>query len=89
MGQYFHIVNLDKGEFLYDHTLSEYGVKGLHGIKWGEIVFGEFTTLHLLGILIASDTSFGERQNPSFVGRWMGDRIGMYGDDSGVLVRIC
>ncbi len=91
MGQYFHIVNNTKKEYLHDHKFHDIGLVGGHGIKWGEIVFGNFTSLQLLAILISSDTSFGSRQNPSFTGDWGGDSISLYGDNSAEIEfeRVC
>lgn len=84
MGEYFHIANLDKKEYLYDHKFHDFGYVGGHGVKWGEITFGKFTTLQLLSILVTSYVpSYGGREsNVSFVGRWYGDRIIFPGDYS-------
>lgn len=79
MGQYFNIANNTTKEYLYDHKIGDH-IKGFHGIKWGEIAFNRFGSLQLLAILIATDTSFGDRTNLSFTGRWAGHEIGMYGD---------
>lgn len=79
MGQYFHIASDTAKEYLNDHRISD-AIKGFHGIKWGEITFNTFGSLQLLSILITTDTAFGERENPSFTGRWLGHQIGMYGD---------
>lgn len=66
MSQYFHIANNTKREYLNDHDLN-------NGIDFGSILGARFGSLQLLALLLASDVSYGSRDNPSFIGEWQGD----------------
>lgn len=76
MGQYYVIVNLDKGEFIKPHDfgdgakLMEFGLSGM-GVMAG------------LAVLLASGNGRGGgdlRTDAGVVGRWAGDRIVIAGD---------
>lgn len=84
MGQYYHIVNLDKREFINPHRMD-------HGLKLYE--FGcqgrVVTALTLLlansngrggGDFIAPDNSQMQAEIEVWQGRWAGDRIVIDGD---------
>lgn len=71
MGEYFYIINLDKGEYLHPHMFG-------FGLKFGE-VHGIAGPMHGLTYLICD----GEPppREPLF-GSWVGDRIIFAGDYS-------
>ncbi len=84
MGQYYHIVNLSRREFLNPHRLGD-------GLKLMEFASSSYGTMSALAMLIGSPVSMSFRDSEnhnaaykslwaSFVGRWEGQRIVVAGD---------
>lgn len=76
MGQYYHIVNVDKKEYLYSHDLND----GLKLLEFGCSANGIMTAL---AILLADGNNRGggdlHVEHP-LIGSWAGDRIVVAGD---------
>ena len=76
MGQYYLIVNVDKGEYLYPHKFGD----GLKLMEFGNSACG---TLTGLAVLLADGNNRGGgdlRTDDPIVGSWAGDRIVVAGD---------
>lgn len=76
MGQYYHVVNIDKKEFLDPHSFGD-------GLKLMEFGLSGMGTLSGLTILLADGNGQGGGDLDSedcFIGRWAGDRIVITGD---------
>ena len=77
MGQYHHVVNLDKKEYL-DNYMFGSGAKLLEQHGYASVS----SALHLL-LSASSGRGGGDyraRNSDGFVGRWAGDRIAIIGD---------
>ena len=76
MGQYWHVVNLDKKEVLHPHDLDQ-GLKFLEFAPGGAVMFA-------LATLVAAPESMGagggDAERNEWTGRWAGDRIVIVGD---------
>jgi len=76
MGQYYLVVNLDKGEYLYPHKFGD----GLKLLEFGASGCGTMTGL---AVLLADGNGRGggdlHSDNP-IIGSWAGDRIVIAGD---------
>lgn len=76
MGQYHHLINLDKREFIHAHKLGD-------GLKAAEQAFsGPGGTASALLLLMACPVPRGAgdlRQHPA-MGHWHGDRVVFVGD---------
>lgn len=75
MGQYHHLVNLDKMEYLHPHKLGS-------GLKlWEQLASGMPGKALTVLLASASNGSGGGDLEPHpMVGHWRGDRIAMLGD---------
>ncbi|MCC6150966.1 MAG: hypothetical protein IT461_12000 [Planctomycetes bacterium] len=82
MGQYYLVVNVDKGEFLHPHKLGD----GLKLMEFGNSGDG---TMLALALLLADGCGRGggdyhakkdATPDTSLIGRWKGDRIVIAGD---------
>lgn len=76
MGQYWHVVNLDKWEGLHPHRLGS-------GLKLGEMVGthpGPAAALIILCAAMPERRGGGDLIDAAVVGRWAGDRIAIVGD---------
>ncbi len=75
MGQYHHVVNLDKREFLYSHKAGS-------GFKAWEQVANSQTTPALMFYLMLCPTprGGGDFEESPYMGRWHGDRVVIVGD---------
>jgi len=76
MGQYYLIVNIDKGQYLHPHKFGD----GLKLTEFGNSAEG---TLTGLAILLADGNGRGGgdlRSDDPIVGSWAGDRIVIAGD---------
>lgn len=80
MGQYHHVVNLDKRQYLHPHKLGD-------GLKLMEFGASGGGTMMCLAILLADANGRGGGDfhgEDALVGSWAGDRIvivGDYGDE--------
>ena len=76
MGQYYHICNLNKQQYLHPHKFGD----GLKMLEFGSSGCGTMTAL---AILLADGNGLGGgdlRSNNEIVGSWAGDRIVVAGD---------
>jgi hypothetical protein len=72
MGQYYLVVNVDKGEFLHPHKLGD-------GLKLMEFGASGQGTMMALAVLLADGGRDGFSDDP-LVGSWAGNRIVITGD---------
>lgn len=76
MGQYYMIVNIDKGESIHPHKFGD-------GMKLLEFGCSTDGTMTALAILLADGNGRGGgdlRSDNTIVGSWAGDRIVIAGD---------
>lgn len=76
MGQYYLIVNVDKGQYLHPHKFGD-------GLKLMEFGNSQYGTLTGLAVLLADGNNRGGgdlRTDDPIVGSWAGDRIVVAGD---------
>ena len=76
MGQYYVIVNLDKGEYLHPHRFND-------GLKLLEFGSSGCATMLALAVLLADGNGRGGGDldsDDALVGSWAGDRIVVAGD---------
>ena len=76
MGQYFKIVNLDKGELLHPHDFDD-------GLKLTEFGYSGNGTMAGLAALLADSNGKGLgdiKSDSPLIGSWAGDRIVITGD---------
>lgn len=75
MGQYHHLINLDKKEHIHAHSIG-------NGLKLMEQVGFEKSTASALWLLLAASNGRGggDAMNHPLVGSWAGDRIVILGD---------
>lgn len=76
MGQYYLVVNIDKGEYLHPHRAGD-------GLKLMEFACSSQSTMMLLALLLAKGNGRGGGDIDSrdrMIGHWAGDRIVITGD---------
>lgn len=76
MGTYYHVINLDKKEYLHPHKLG-------NGLKLAEFAPAPEGTMTAVALLLADSDDTGSGH--PLAGHWCGDRIAVLGDFSSQL----